>query len=148
MENVNVNMNEGILKMFLISCRDGVKINNKPMDSFKAKEKINFLDVVEVKDIDQNKLVATYTNNEKDIFERIDTKLTSLDLEVFLLDAEEEEEEGFLLINNNIEDIRSVEEVREMINWDEIGLLKYLDEAETVLKVFYYNGDTLTLELM
>lgn len=145
MENVNVNMNEGILKMFLISCRDGVKINNKPVDSFKAKEKINFLDVVKVKDIDENKLVATYKNNEKDIFERIDAKLTSLDLEVFLLDAKEVD---CLIINNNIEDIRSVEEVRELINWDEIGLLKYLDEAETVLKVFYYSGDTLTLELM
>ena len=144
MENVNVNMNEGILKMFLISCRDGVYVNNKPMESFKAKERVNFLDVVEVKDLDENKLVATYTNNKKDIFERIDAKLTSLDLEVFLLDAEE----GFLLINNNIEDIRIVEEVREMIEWNEIGLLKYLDEAENVLKIFYYNGDTLTLELM
>ena len=130
--------------MFLISCRDGVYVNNKPMESFKAKERVNFLDVVEVKDLDENKLVATYTNNKKDIFERIDAKLTSLDLEVFLLDAEE----GFLLINNNIEDIRIVEEVREMIEWNEIGLLKYLDEAENVLKIFYYNGDTLTLELM
>lgn len=146
MENVNVNMNEGILKMFLISCRDGVKINNKPMDSLKAKERINFSDVIEVKDIDESKLEATYANNKKDIFERIDAKLTSLDLEVFLLDAEEEGD--CLIINNDLEDIRSVEEVREMINWDEIGLLKYLDEAETVLKVFYYSGETLILELM
>ncbi|CUP75023.1 hypothetical protein [Clostridium baratii] len=145
MENVNVNMNEGILKMFLISCRDGVYVNNKPMESFKAKERVNFLDVVEVKDLDENKLVATYTNNKKDIFERIDAKLTSLDLEVFLLDAKEVD---CLIINNNIEDIKSVEEVREMIEWDEIGLLKYLDEAETVLKIFYHSGDTLTLELM
>ncbi|MGG7210384.1 hypothetical protein [Clostridium baratii] len=145
MENVNMNINGEILKMFLIGCRNGVKINNKPMESFKAKERINFLDVVEVKDIDENKLEATYKNNKKDIFERIDAKLTSLDLEVFLLDAEEE---GFLLINNNVEDIKSVEEVREMINWDEIGLLKYLDDTETVLKIFYYSGETLTLELM
>ena len=62
-----------------------------------------------------------------------------------MLDAEEVD---CLIINNNLEDIRSVEEVRKMINWDEIGLLKYMDEAETVLKVFYYSGDTLTLELM
>lgn len=145
MENVNVNMNEGILKMFLSSCRDGVYVNNKPMESWQAKEKINFKEVVEINDLDKNKLVATYKNNKKDIFERIDAKLTNLDLEVFLLDAEEV---GCLIINNDLEDIRSVEEVREMINWDEIGLLKYLDEAETVLKVFYYSGDTLTLELM
>lgn len=145
MENVNININGEILKMFLIGCRNGVKINNKPMENLKAKERVNFSDVVEVKDIDENKLEATYKNNKKEIFERIDTKLTSLDLEVFLLDAEEE---GFLLINNNVEDIRSVEEVREMIEWDEIGLLKYLDEAETVLKIFYYSGETLTLELM
>ena len=79
MENVNININGEILKMFLISCRDGVKVNNKPMESFKAKERINFLEVVEVKDIDENKLVATYTDNKKEIFERIDTKLTSLD---------------------------------------------------------------------
>lgn len=144
MQNININLNGEILKIFLIGCRNGVKINDRPMESFKAKERVNFLDVVEVKDLDENKLVATYTNNKKDIFERIDAKLTSLDLEVFLLDAEE----GFLLINNNVEDIRSVEEVREMINWDDIGLLKYLDEAETVLKVFYSNGETLTLELM
>lgn len=145
MENVNMNINGEILKIFLIGCRDGVKINNKPMESFKAKERINFLEVVEVKDLDENKLVATYKNNKKDIFERIDAKLTSLDLEVFLLDAEEV---NCLIINNNLEDIRSVEEVREMINWDEIGLLKYLDEAETVLKIFYSNGETLILELM
>lgn len=145
MENVNMNINGEILKMFLIGCRNGVKINDRPMESFKAKEGIDFSEVVEVKDIDENKLVATYTNNEKDIFERIDTKLTNLDLEVFLLDAEEVD---CLIINNNMEDIRSIEEVREMINWDEIGLLKYLDEDETVLKVFYYNGETLTLELM
>lgn len=146
MENINMNINGEILKMFLIGCRDGVKVNNKLMESLKAKERVNFLDVVEVKDLDENKLVATYKNNKKDIFERIDAKLTSLDLEVFLLDAEEED--GFLLINNNVEDIRSVEEVRKMIEWDEIGLLKYLDEGETVLKVFYYNGETLILELM
>ena len=85
MENVNMNINGEILKMFLIGCRNGVKINNKPMESFKAKERINFLDVVEVKDIDENKLEATYKNNKKEIFERIDTKLTSLDLEVFCL---------------------------------------------------------------
>lgn len=145
MENVNVNMNEGILKMFLISCRDGVKINNKPMDSLKAKERINFSDVIEVKDIDENKLEATYSNNKKEIYERIDAKLTSLDLEVFLLDAEEID---CLIINNDLEDVRTVEEVREIINWDEIGFLKYLDETETVLKIFYYNGETLTLELM
>ena len=144
MENVNMNINGEILKMFLIGCRNGVKINDRPMESFKAKERVNFLDVVEVKDIDENKLVATYKNNKKEIFERINAKLTNLDLEVFLLDAKE----GFLLINNNTEDIRSVEEVRELINLDEIGLLKYLDEDETVLKIFYYNGDTLTLELM
>lgn len=146
MKNANININGEILKMFLIGCRDGVKINEKPMESLKAKEIINFLDVFEVKDIDENKLVATYTNNKKDIFERIDTKLTNLDLEVFLLDVEEEV--GCLIINNDLEDIRSVEEVRELIEWDEIGLIKYLDEAENVLKIFYYNGETLTLELM
>lgn len=145
MENINMNINGEILKMFLISCRDGVKVNEKPMESLKAKEIINFLDVVEVKDVDENKLVATYKNNKKDIFERIDAKLTSLDLEVFLLDAEEVD---CLIINNDLEDIRSVEEVREMIEWNEIGLLKYLDEAEIVLKIFYYSGETLTLELM
>lgn len=144
MENVNININGEILKMFLISCRNGVKINDRAMESFNARERINFSEVIEVKDLDENKLVATYKNNKKDIFEKIDAKLTSLDLEVFLLDAEE----GFLLINNNVEDIRSVEEVREMINWDDIGLLKYLDEAETVLKVFYYSGETLTLKLI
>lgn len=146
MENVNMNINGEILKMFLISCRDGVKINNKPMDSLKAKERINFLEVIEVKDLDENKLVATYKNNKKDIFEKIDAKLTSLDLEVFLLDAKEEGD--CLIINNDLENIRSVEEVREMINWYDIGLLKYMDEGETVLKVFYYNGETLILELM
>lgn len=145
MKNVNVNVNGEILKMFLISCRDGVYVNNKPMESWQAKEKINFKEVVEINDLDENKLVATYKNNKKEIFERIDAKLTSLDLEVFLLDAEEID---CLIINNDLEDVRTVEEVREMINWDEIGLLKYLDEAETVLKVFYYNGETLILELM
>lgn len=146
MENININVNGEILKIFLIGCKDGVKVNNKPMENLKAKERINFSEVIEVKDLDENKLVATYTNNKKDIFERIDAKLTSLDLEVFLLDAEEEV--GCLIIDNNLEDIRSVEEVREIINWDEIGLLKYLDETETVLKVFYSNGETLILELM
>lgn len=145
MENVNVNVNGEILKMFLIGCKDGVNINNEPIESFKAKERIDFSEVIEVKDLDENKLVATYKNNKKDIFERIDAKLTSLDLEVFLLYAEEVD---CLIINNDLEDIRSVEEVRELINWDEIGLLKYLDKSETVLKIFYYSGETLILELM
>lgn len=145
MENLNMNINGEILKMFLISCRNGVKINNKSMGSLRVKERINFSDVVEVKDIDENKLMATYKNNKKEIFERIDAKLTSLDLEVFLLDAKEVD---CLIINNNLEDIRSIEEVRKLIEWDEIGLLKYLDDAETVLKIFYYSGETLTLELM
>lgn len=145
MKNLNMNINGEILKMFLISCRNGVKINNKSMESLRVKERINFSDVVEVKDIDENKLMATYKNNKKEIFERIDAKLTSLDLEVFLLDAKEVD---CLIINNDLEDIKSVEEVREIIKWDDIGLLKYMDEAETVLKIFYYSGETLTLELM